>query len=105
GLARAIAPQSSAVLFDEPTTGLDPPNTRRINDLIRSTRDHLKATAIVVTHDLPSAYMISDRIAMLSDHKILTILPTADFRRASEPKIREFIDAMDATDLRPEEGA
>ena len=93
-LARAIATEPEVILFDEPTAGLDPPNTRRIDDLIRSTRQDLGITTIVVTHDLPSAYRVADRIAMLAERKILTVLPTADFRRATAPAIREFVEAM-----------
>src|ERR1700759_3343032 len=65
GLARAIAVQPEVLLYDEPTTGLDPINTERINHLIRGLRAKLGVTSIVVTHDLKSAFSISDRIAMV----------------------------------------
>ncbi len=93
-LARAIAAEPEVLLFDEPTAGLDPPNTRRIDDLIRSLRRELGITVVVVTHDLPSAYLISDRIAMLADRHILAVLPVEEFQRSAEPAIHDFVSAM-----------
>lgn len=93
-LARSIAGDPEVVLYDEPTTGLDPINTRRINELIRSIQARLHVTSILVTHDLPSAYMVSDRLAMLSERKIVAVLPTAEFRASPIPAIRDFVDAM-----------
>src|SRR4029077_16058133 len=66
GLARAVVQSPEVLLFDEPTTGLDPINVRRIDELILSLRKELGLTSIVVTHDLPSAYLLSDRVAMLA---------------------------------------
>src|SRR5512140_601218 len=63
-LARAIASDPEVLLYDEPTTGLDPMNTRRIDELIRSIQERLGVTSIVVTHDLTSAFEVSDRVAM-----------------------------------------
>lgn len=94
-LARAIAAEPEVLLFDEPTAGLDPPNTRRIDDLIRSIQTNLGITVIVVTHDLPSAYRVSDRIAMLAERRILAVLPVAEFRGSALPAIRDFVRAMD----------
>src|SRR5207237_7348871 len=65
GLARAIAIQPEVILFDEPTTGLDPINTTRINHLITGLKRSLNITSIVVTHDMASAFLISDRLAMV----------------------------------------
>jgi phospholipid/cholesterol/gamma-HCH transport system ATP-binding protein len=93
-LARAIAAEPEVLLFDEPTAGLDPINTRRIDDLIRSIQRDLGITTIVVTHDLPSAYLVADRIAMLAERRILAVLPTDEFRRTQVPAIREFVRAM-----------
>lgn len=104
-LARAIAADPEVILYDEPTTGLDPINTRRINELILSLNERLRVTSLVVTHDLPSAYMISDRIAMLSERRIVAVLPQREFRSAEVPAIREFISAMDERDLPPRERA
>lgn len=95
-LARAIVAEPDVVLYDEPTTGLDPISTRRIDDLIRSVQARLHATSIVVTHDLASAFLISDRIAMLAGGRVVAVEPTAVFRRSANPAIRAFVDAMGA---------
>ncbi len=94
-LARAIVADPEVVLYDEPTTGLDPVNTRRISELIRSVQQRLHVTSIVVTHDLGSAYMVADRLAMLHERRIAAVLPTAEFRRCPEPAIRDFVSAME----------
>jgi len=93
-LARAIAAEPDVVLYDEPTTGLDPITTRRIDDLIRSVQERLGITSIVVTHDLASAFLISDRIAMLDAGRIRSIDGVDAFRRSRDPVIRAFVDAM-----------
>jgi len=93
-LARAIAAEPDVLLYDEPTTGLDPINTRRINDLMRSVQERLKMTSILVTHDLPSAFMVSDRIAMLAEHHILVVETPDNFRRSKLETVRNFISAM-----------
>lgn len=94
GLARAVVQSPEVLLFDEPTTGLDPLNVRRIDELILSLRREFGLTSIVVTHDLPSAYMLSDRIAMLAHKRIVEIAPLADFRRSPNADVRAFLDAM-----------
>jgi phospholipid/cholesterol/gamma-HCH transport system ATP-binding protein len=94
GLARAIVRDPDMILYDEPTTGLDPINTRRINELILSIQQRLKITSLVVTHDLPCAFMVSNRMAMLSKGRIVAVLPKGEFRRSEEPAIREFMAAM-----------
>ena len=94
GLARAIAGDPEMILYDEPTTGLDPLNTRRINELILSIQKRLKVTSLVVTHDLASAFMVSNRLAMLSEGKIIAELPRDEFRKSHEKAIEEFITAM-----------
>ena len=94
-LARAIVSEPEVILFDEPTAGLDPINTRRVDDLIRSIQRSQHITTLVVTHDLPSAYRVSDRIAMLSERKILAVLPPSEFRRTPIAAIHEFVTAMD----------
>lgn len=94
GLARAIAIDPEVVLYDEPTTGLDPINTRRINELIIKLNETLRVTSIVVTHDLESAYMVSHRMAMLHNRRIL-FEGTVDEIRASEvPEVKAFMHAM-----------
>lgn len=94
GLARAVIQSPEILLFDEPTTGLDPINVRRIDELILSLRKEFGLTSIVVTHDLPSAYLLSDRIAMLARRRIVEIAPLAEFRRSPVPEVRAFLDAM-----------
>ena len=94
-LARAIAPEPELIMYDEPTTGLDPISTRRIDDLIRSVQRRMKITSIVVTHDLPSAFLISDRIALLADRHIHAIDDNRRFRESTDPVIRTFLSAMD----------
>lgn len=99
GLARAVVQSPEILLFDEPTTGLDPINVRRIDELILSLRKEFGLTSVVVTHDLPSAYMLSDRIAMLAHQRIVEVAPLAQFRQSRVPEVRAFLDAM--TEERP----
>lgn len=94
-LARAIVANPEVLLYDEPTTGLDPINTRRISQLIMSVQRELRVTSLVVTHDIDSAMMVADRIAMVHDKKLLTVLPKEEFRKSDHPVIRNFIHAMD----------
>jgi phospholipid/cholesterol/gamma-HCH transport system ATP-binding protein len=94
GLARAVVQSPEILLYDEPTTGLDPINVRRIDELILSLRKQFGLTSIVVTHDLASAYFLSDRLAMLAQQRIVEIAPTAEFRRSRVSEVRAFLDAM-----------
>jgi phospholipid/cholesterol/gamma-HCH transport system ATP-binding protein len=96
-LARAIVTEPEVILYDEPTTGLDPVNTRRIDDLIRSVQLRLGVTSIVVTHDLPSAFLVSDRMAMLAGGRIIAVEAVEQFRDSRAPEIRSFLDAMVST--------
>jgi phospholipid/cholesterol/gamma-HCH transport system ATP-binding protein len=92
-LARAIALQPRAVLYDEPTTGLDPITTHKISALIRSLQDRLGFTSVVVTHDLKSAFMVGDRFALLDNGRV-RFIGTADEARTSRDELmRQFIDA------------
>ena len=91
GLARAIAIQPEVILYDEPTTGLDPINVRRINGLILSLQKKLGVTSIVVTHDMDSAFTVSDRIAMLYDRRIAFTGTKEETRNCDIRYIREFI--------------
>ncbi len=93
-IARAIAADPEVLLYDEPTTGLDPLNARRINELILAIQRDLRVTSLVVTHDMPSAFMVADRMAMLCDRHIIATLPREEFRRSEEPAIRDFVTAM-----------
>ncbi len=91
GLARAIAIRPEVLLYDEPTTGLDPINTERINHLIRGLKDALGVTSIVVTHDMKSAFSISDRMAMVHSGSIILSGTPEDFKRSADPRVADFI--------------
>ncbi|MCD4812107.1 ABC transporter ATP-binding protein [bacterium] len=90
-LARAIALDPEVILYDEPTTGIDPIMADAINDLIISLRKKLSVTSIVVTHDMVSAYKIADRIAMLHEGKIVGVGTPARIKKTRNPLIRQFI--------------
>ena len=94
-LARAIATDPEVLLYDEPTPGLDPINTRRINNLIRDLQKKLKVTSIVVTHDLASAFYVSDRLALLYDGRIEFVGSEAAARRSRNPHLKSFITGED----------
>ena len=91
GLARAIALHPEVLLYDEPTTGLDPINTARINHLIAGMQRTLKVTSMVVTHDMGSAFEVSNRIAMVRGGKIIAERPKAEFRESKDPYVQDFI--------------
>ncbi|HVP62581.1 MAG TPA: ABC transporter ATP-binding protein [Myxococcaceae bacterium] len=93
GLARAIATEPEVILWDEPTTGLDPISTRTIDELIRSMRAKLQCTSIVVTHDMQSAFTVSDRIAMLANRHIVQVGTVAEMRTSTVKEVRSFLDA------------
>jgi phospholipid/cholesterol/gamma-HCH transport system ATP-binding protein len=92
GFARAIALEPEIVLFDEPTTGLDPVTTAVIDDVIVALLDRLPSTAVTITHDMTSAFRIADRIGMLHDGKIIALAPPDEFRRLDDPRVRQFIE-------------
>jgi phospholipid/cholesterol/gamma-HCH transport system ATP-binding protein len=83
-LARALAPGPEIILYDEPTTGLDPGNTRRINELIRSLQARLQVTSIVITHDMPSVFAVADRVGMVRDKRIPNVVGIEEARIAPE---------------------
>lgn len=87
GLARLIVYRPSILLYDEPTTGLDPITAQQINELIVKTQHDLKGTSIVVTHDIPSALFIADRLALHQDGKILYIEEPKKFLKIDDPTI------------------
>ncbi len=92
GLARAIAVQPEVVLYDEPTTGLDPINTARVNHMIMGLQERLNFTSIVVTHDMKSAFTISDSMAMVHGGKVIYSGSVDEFRDADDPRVRDFVD-------------
>src|SRR5215212_5558594 len=92
GLARTLALQPEVILYDEPTTGLDPINTARINNLIIAIKRALGLTSVVVTHDMGTAFNVSDRIVMLGRGRVLMEGTPDDFRTTQNPYVRDFID-------------
>ncbi len=92
GLARAIAMKPRIMLYDEPTTGVDPITAGAVDRLIQKMRDTLGITSIVVTHDMRSAYHIADRIAMLLHGKIIFLGSPDEIRATDDPRIRQFIE-------------
>jgi phospholipid/cholesterol/gamma-HCH transport system ATP-binding protein len=92
GLARAIAMDPQFILYDEPTTGLDPIMADAIDRLIRSLQRRLGVTSIVVTHDMTSAYKIADRMALLDGGRIVFSGTPAEVRATSDPLVRQFVE-------------
>ena len=89
-LARAIALEPEILLYDEPTTGIDPVMADAINELIIRMREELKVTSIAITHDMTSAYKIADRIAMLYQGKIIEVGTPEEIRNSSNPVVQQF---------------
>ena len=96
GIARAIALRPRYVLYDEPTTGLDPVTAAVIDQLMVRTREHLGVTGLVVTHDMRSAYTVGDRIAMLYEGKVRQAGSVAEIRETEDPVVRQFIEGRPA---------
>jgi phospholipid/cholesterol/gamma-HCH transport system ATP-binding protein len=92
GLARTLALQPEVILYDEPTTGLDPINTARINKLILTLKNTLGLTSIVITHDLTTAFHVSDRLAMINKGRIILQGTAEEFRTTSDDFVRSFIE-------------
>ena len=92
GLARAIAVQPEVLLYDEPTTGLDPINTARVNHLITGLQQKLKITSIVVTHDMKSAFEISDHLAMVRTGRIIAYGTVEEFQASTDQRVSDFIE-------------
>lgn len=90
-LARAIAHDPEIVLYDEPTTGIDPIMADVINDLIIKLSDHLGVTSVVVTHDMVSANKVADRIAMMYGGKIIAVGTAEEIRTSDNPYVQQFI--------------
>jgi phospholipid/cholesterol/gamma-HCH transport system ATP-binding protein len=91
GLARAISLTPRIVLYDEPTTGLDPRNVDKINDLISDLQDKLRVASVVVTHDLHSAFRISDRVALLSEGRVAATGSPMEIGRSEDRVVQEFL--------------
>jgi len=96
GLARALVMGPEIILFDEPTTGLDPLMAHAIHDLILAMHKAFGFTGIMVSHEIPKIFPISDWVAMLKNGKILAMARSAEFQRLSDPLVREFISVPHA---------
>ena len=92
GLARAIVMEPQYILYDEPTTGLDPITSDGVNDLIVKSQRELQVTSIVVTHDMQSAFKVADRIAMLRRGKIVYVGDVEDVKTTDHAMVRQFIE-------------
>ncbi len=91
GLARAIALDPEVVLYDEPTTGLDPIRADVINELILKLNDELRVTSVVVTHDMASAFKVADRMVMLSNGKVIAEGKPEEIRHSSNEEVQRFV--------------
>ncbi len=98
GLARLIVYRPKIILYDEPTTGLDPITAMQINDLINQTKAELHATSIVVTHDIRSALEVGDRLAFHHEGKILHIAPKVEFMKIDDPILISFFKNATVTE-------
>jgi len=92
GLARSLVLEPEILLYDEPTSGLDPIMANRINELIIDMQRKLNVTSIVVTHDMESAFMIADRIAMLFGGRIIEVGTPLEIRATKNVIVRQFVD-------------
>jgi phospholipid/cholesterol/gamma-HCH transport system ATP-binding protein len=92
GIARAIALRPRYILYDEPTTGLDPVTSAVIDELMVRARRELGVTSVVVTHDMRSAYTVGDRIAMLYQGRIRQVGSIEEIRQTDDPVVRNFIE-------------
>jgi phospholipid/cholesterol/gamma-HCH transport system ATP-binding protein len=101
GLARAIAMDPQYILYDEPTTGLDPIMADAIDQLIRSMQKRLGVTSVVVTHDMVSAYKVADRMAMLHDGKMVFTGTPDETRTTTNPMVRQFVAGSSTGPIRP----
>jgi phospholipid/cholesterol/gamma-HCH transport system ATP-binding protein len=92
GLARAIALRPKYILYDEPTTGLDPVTSAVIDDLMIRMRDRLGVTSIVITHDMRSTYRVGTRIAMLDEGKVRQVGTVDEIKNTRDPIVRQFVE-------------
>lgn len=102
-LARAIIARPEIILYDEPTTGLDPIMANVINDLIIEMRKKLRVTSIVVTHDMKSTFKVANRMALLYQGKIIRTGSPREFQMSSDPYIRQFVEGTPEGPFRDED--
>ena len=94
-LARAIAFEPEIIFYDEPSSGLDPIMTNKIDELIISTQQALKVISVVVTHDMVSACRIADRIAMIYNGELIAVDNVENFKKINDPRVKEFFRVME----------
>ena len=94
GLARAITLEPQIILYDEPTTGLDPVMCNSINDLIVTMQQRLHTTSVIISHDIESTFKVADQVAMLDDGRIVEVGPPASFRKSQQQAVRDFLGAV-----------
>jgi phospholipid/cholesterol/gamma-HCH transport system ATP-binding protein len=95
GFARAVVNDPEIILFDEPTTGLDPIMTHVITDTIKGMQTKLQATCVVVSHDMPSVYAIADNIAMLFEGTIIEYGPVNRIKSSKNPIVQQFLEGSE----------
>src|SRR5690242_6437544 len=98
GIARAIALRPKYMLYDEPTTGLDPVTAAAIDELMVRMREKLGVTSVVITHDMRSAYTVGTRIAMLYEGRVRQVGTVDEIRRSTDPVVRQFIEGKSTLD-------
>jgi phospholipid/cholesterol/gamma-HCH transport system ATP-binding protein len=91
-IARALAAQPQCILYDEPTTMVDPIMSNHLGDLMLRLKKHLRLTSVVVTHDLDLMYKVADQVVFLFDGKVIYFGPTAELEKSDHPHIREFLE-------------
>jgi phospholipid/cholesterol/gamma-HCH transport system ATP-binding protein len=91
-IARALAAQPQCVLYDEPTTMVDPIMSDHLGDLMLRLKKQLKLTSVVVTHDLDLMYKVADRVVFLFEGGVIYFGPVADLAKSSHPHIQEFLE-------------
>ena len=96
GLARALVDRPEILLYDEPTTGLDPIATQNVDEMIRRTAHDFGVTSVVISHDMASTFRIADRIAMLYEGKIIACGTPAELLKAPHQRLREFVEPSGA---------
>jgi len=99
GLARAIALSPEIILYDEPTTGLDPLMTDSVNNLILEMQKKLKVTSVVISHDIESTFQLADKIAMLHDGKIIEEGPPETFKKTQHPFVKKFLEGRSENEV------
>jgi len=99
GIARAIALRPKYILYDEPTTGLDPVTSAVIDELMVRMREKLGVTSVVITHDMRSAYSVGSRIAMLYEGRVRQVGTVEEIRRTTDPVVRQFIEGRPTLEI------